>query len=138
MSSHQVILQLQEMMLRAVLLGQPLPGANQPLRLPDLEFVTRHPYIYLLDPVLLNDSPKPLRIVSLETLRQEAQEMGNIVYLQFHVGEVSDSSVNLRLEARIATGDANQHELGLSSVSVKFSKVGDEWQMVEPPISSAA
>jgi hypothetical protein len=143
MSSNQVLMQLQEMLLRAVLLGQPLPGYDQPVRIPDLEFITRQPDIYLVDqnlagPITLPDAPKPLRIVSAETLQQEAQIKGNIAYLQFHVTEAADSSIRLRLETRIATAEPNRGELGLSSIDVTFSKVGNEWRVVDAPIYSAA
>jgi hypothetical protein len=132
-------MQLQEMLLRAVLLGQPLPGYDQPVRIPDLEFITRQPDIYLVDqnlagPITLPDAPKPLRIVSAETLQQEAQIKGNIAYLQFHVTEAADSSIRLRLETRIATAEPNRGELGLSSIDVTFSKVGNEWRVVDAPI----
>src|SRR5215207_9189274 len=133
MSSNQVLMQLQEMLLRAVLLGQPLPGYDQPVKLPDLEFITRQPDIYLVDqnlagPITLPESPKPLQIVSIETLKQKAQK-GNIAYLQFHVTEATDSLIRLRLEARIATGELNRGELGLSSIDVTFSKAGNEWRV---------
>jgi hypothetical protein len=76
--------------------------------------------------------------VSAETLQQEAQIKGNIAYLQFHVTEAADSSIRLRLETRIATAEPNRGELGLSSIDVTFSKVGNEWRVVDAPIYSAA
>ena len=142
MASNEVLLKLQQSMVKAVLLGQPLPGHDTPVRLADLEFVMRHQFIYLIDNNLasgfdLQGLPKPLKIVSLETLRRE-QQGEDVTYLQFHVNESSESVVDLRLEARIAASDPQRGELGLSSVQLKFSKQGDEWQVVDAPTSSAA
>jgi len=143
MASNEVLLKLQESMVKAVLSGQPLPGHDQPIRLPDLQFVTRQPFIYLLDTNLagtlaLPDLPKPLKIISPDTLRQEVQQQGEIAYLQFHINESTESVVALRLEARIASSDPNRRELGLSSIQLKFARQGDEWKATEPPISSAS
>jgi hypothetical protein len=142
MASNEVLLKLQESMVKAVLLGQSLPGHDQPIKLPDLEFVTRQQFIYLVDTGLatgfaLQGLPKPLKIVSVDTLRQEAQQSGEIAYLQFHVNEATESAIDLRLEARIASSDPQRGELGLSSVQVKFSKQGDQWKAVDPPLYSA-
>lgn len=143
MASNEVLLKLQESMVKAVLLGQPLPGHDQPIRIPDLEFLTRQEFIYLADSSLasgfdLQGLPKPLKIMPAETLRQEAQQRGDIAYLQFHVNEATDTAVNLRLETRIASSDPQRGELGLSSVQVKFSKQGDEWKAGDAPLYSAA
>jgi hypothetical protein len=143
MTSNEVLLNLQQSMVKAVLLGQPLPGHDQPIRLADLEFVTRQPFIYLVDTNLasgfdLQGLPKPLKIASPETLRQEAQQGAEIAYLQFHVNEASESVIDLRLETRIASSDSQRGELGLSSVQVKFSKQGDEWKAGDSPLYSAA
>ena len=143
MAANEIILKLQESLVKAVLLGQPLPGYDQPIKLPDMEFVTRGPFIYLIDTNLagvfdLQGLPKPLKIVSLETLREETQQRGEVTYLQFHVNEASESVIELRLEARIASSDPQRGELGLSSVQVKFSKQGDEWKATESPLYSAA
>ena len=146
MTSNEVLLNLQQSMVKAVLLGQPLPGHDQPIRLADLEFVTRQPVIYLVDTNLasgfdlqgLPQPLKPLKIVSPEALRQEAQQGADIAYLQFHVNEASESVVDLRLEARIVSADSQRGELGLSSVQVKFMKQDDEWRAGDSPVYSAA
>jgi hypothetical protein len=49
MASNEVLLKLQQSMVKAVLLGQPLPGHDTPVRLADLEFVMRHQFVYLID-----------------------------------------------------------------------------------------
>ena len=43
----EVLLHLQELLLQAVLLSQPLPGQSKPVRMPDLSFVMRHEVIYV-------------------------------------------------------------------------------------------
>ena len=143
MLSKKVLLQLQETLLKAVLLSKPLPGHTQPIRFPDLSFVMRQSIIFLVDanlsgPILIEETPRPIRILSIETLLQESQEHGNITYLQFQPPEVIDDKVRLTLEARIATSDPNQQKLGLSNIHVKFLKIGDEWKVVDEPVYSAA
>ncbi len=143
MLSNKILLQLQEMLLKAVLLGQSLPGHTQPIRFPDLSFILRQPIIFLLDtnlsgPIFIREFPSPIRILSVEALLQESQTHGDITYLQFQPPEVTDDAVRLTLEARIATRDPNQSKLGLSNISVKFLKVADEWKVVDEPIYSAA
>jgi hypothetical protein len=143
MPSKKVLLQLQETLLKAVLLGQSLPGATRPIRFPDLSFLVRQPTIFLVDknlsgPISLAESSQPIRILTLAALSQECQKYGDITYLQFQPPEVMDETVRLTLEARIATRDPNQPKLGLSNIHVKFAKVGDEWQVVDEPVYSAA
>lgn len=145
MPSNEVVLHLQEMLLKAVLSGESLPGHDQPIKLPDQEFIKRQPVIYLADKNLQGSSSslkvatsKPIRIVSTETLGEESKMQGNITYLQFQPPEVTEDRVRLTLEARIATGERDQKELGLSSIQIAFSKVGDEWEVVDGPVSSAA
>jgi hypothetical protein len=143
MPSKRVLLKLQETLLKAVLLGHPLPGNTQPVRFPDLAFVVRQPAVFLLDsnlsgPILIKESPRAIRILSTEALLQESQKHGEITYLQFQAPEVMDDAVRLTLEARIATRDPNQQKLGLSNIHVKFSKIADEWKVLEEPVYSAA
>jgi hypothetical protein len=143
MPPNKDLSQLQEMLLKAVLLGHPLPGHTPPIKFPDLSFIVRQPTIFLLDtnlsgPVLIEESLKPIRILSIKALLQESQKHGDITYLQFQPPEVMDDAVRLTLEARIATRDPNQQKLGLSSIHIKFLKVADEWKVVDEPVYSAA
>jgi hypothetical protein len=85
-------------------------------------------------------------MLSVETLLQESQGHEDIAYLQFHVAEVTESSVSLTqfpwsivcAEARIAVRDLKQKALGLSSVTAKFVKIANEWKVLDEPVYSAA
>ena len=135
--------QLQNLLLLAVLLGTPLPGSTQPVRLPDLTFVLGQPSIILLDqnlskPISLGGAPKPLRVMSVDELRKHAEQQGDTAYLMFEQPEQEGGDVRMTLSARIATREPTSQALGLSSIRVQFRKVGGEWRLVDEPIYSAS
>lgn len=142
MLSDQILLQLQIVVLKAVLLGEPLPGQHQPVRFPDLPFVTRQPAIYLLDrnlsgPITIEGYPRPIRILPLDSLLRESQTRGDdIAYLQFQPPEMVGDAVRLVLEAKIATR-LNHSHLGLSNLQVLFTKTEAGWQVLDEPINMA-
>jgi len=143
MPSAEDISQLQSLLLQAVLLGTPLPGTGQPVRFPDLSFVTRQPSIVLADenlsaPISVAGAPKPVRVLSTDAIRQEAQQHGDVAYLQFAAPQIKDDQVRLTLAARIATANPAYAELGLSSIHVGFRKAGSAWLLVDDPVYSAA
>jgi hypothetical protein len=58
MPSDKVLYHLQKTLLQAVLLRRPLPGQTETIRFPDLPFLTRQPFIFLIDANI----PKPIII----------------------------------------------------------------------------
>lgn len=143
MPSTKVLQQLQEALLGAVLFGRRLPGGAEPVRFPDLSFVLRHPTTFVLDanlsgPISVRDSGRPIRIVSREDLLREAQASGSICYLQFQPPEMTAGAIGLTLEARITEGNQGERVMGLSSIHVKFVGVGDQWDVMDGPVYSAA
>lgn len=140
--TRKELFNLQELIVKAILLGQSLPGCTQAIRFPDLSFILNQPIIFLVDEnlfgyIAIEESPRPIRILSVEDLRQECQNRGDIAYLQFQPSEVRDDEVQVTLVARIATSDPNKQTLGLSDIHVKFVKVADEWKVMEEPVFSA-
>ena len=134
---------LQETVLKAVLLGQHLPGSGQTARLPDKAFIFRHPNVYVSDENLagqfsLEGLSKPIRIVSTKALQREAKDKGEIAYLRFSAPEIKGDTVALTLEGKIVSTDPNRVPLGLSSVHFTFKKVNDKWESVAQPYYSAA
>ena len=135
----EVLGQLQELLLKAVLLGQQLPGTDQPIRFPDLPFILRQSPVLLIDENVANsisikEVSTPVRILSQETLLQEARTRGDITYLHFQPLRVEDDIVQLTIEAKICPRNPGQPILGLSGVQVMFQKVSGEWQVVGEPI----
>lgn len=131
--------QLQGTILRAVFSRQRLPGSQQPIQFPDLSFILRQSTIFLVNENLaesfsFTDSLKPVRILSSEALRREAQLQGDIAYLRFQTPQVENNVVRLTLEAKIASSDTNQQPLGLSGMQVRFQEVACQWKAVEEPI----
>jgi len=133
-ATDRELARLQGLLLKAVLLNEPLPGgAGQP-RMADLSFILRHPHIYLSEENLagkisVGGLPKPLRVVSPEEVRELAREEGDVAYLRFQPPkEEGDGEVWLTLEGRLATRDEAQSALGLSSVQVKFRKADGGWE----------
>ena len=141
--SDKTIAHLQEMLLKAALLNQPLPGGSRQIHLSDLSFILRHPYIYLSDENLagkisVEGLQKPLRVMTREELREAATAEGDVAYLHFQPPEEMDGALRLTLEGKLATQDQSQHPLGLSSIQVKFRKVDDNWESVDEPIALAS
>ena len=136
-TSDEVLRHLQELILKAVLTGQPLPHSARPLNFPDISYIMGHSSIYLSNENLFGTTsieglPKPLRILSPEELSQEAREQGDLAYLLFRPPEKEDNSVRLTLEGRIAPRDPQQRMLGLSGVQVRFREDGGEWKPDDP------
>jgi hypothetical protein len=131
--------QLQGTILRSVFSRQPLPESQQSIQFPDLSFILRQSTIFLVNENLaesfsFTDSPKPLRILSLESLRREAQFQGDISYLRFQAPQVENNVVRLTLEAKMASSNPNQQLLGLSGMQVRFQEVACQWKAVDEPI----
>lgn len=127
------------MILKAVLLGQSLPGRNQAIRFPDLSFILNQRNILLADENLfgqisLEELPRSIRILPMEELRNESQGHGDIAYLRFQPAEVNKDEVQMTMEAKIYTSDANKQTLGLSSIHVKFLKVEGQWIAADDPV----
>jgi hypothetical protein len=141
--SRKEILDLQEIVLRAVLEGVPLPGSNLAIRFPDLAFLQRQDAIYVAGEemagrMISGSAPKAVRIVPVEALRAKAKESPGIAYLQFGRARIEDDNVELTLEGRMAAADPRQPALGLSSVHVRFHKVGGRWEVSGEPVYSAS
>jgi hypothetical protein len=140
--SNEILRRLQEALLRALLLGVPLPGSERPVRFPDLPFILRQPYVLLVDdnlagPISIDEWPHPIRILPRETLMQEARTKGELTYLQFKLPVVREDAIELTLEARLAP-HFRQGALGLSSIHAKFRNIAGEWQVAGDPVFSAA
>ena len=140
--TQDVILSLQELLLRAVLQGQLIPGQSEPVHLPDLSFFQQEPQIYLAIEnlaglVSLTGLKKPLRVLTTGEVKALACKQGNIPYLQFLEPEVTDDEVRLTLTAMIAPQDPKNQALGLSGVNVTFTRAGTGWEMKEDPVYTA-
>lgn len=137
--SDEVLGQLQELLLKTVLLEQKLPGFDELVRFPDLSFLLQASPVILVDENLANsisflEISIPVCILSQETLLEEVARRGNVPYLHFQPAEVEGSKVRLTLESRIRSDDPNQYVLGLSVIQVTFQKISDIWQVVDEPI----
>jgi len=142
MSDGETLRHLQPLLLRAILLGEPLPGSGQSLSVPDLRFVLRQPAILLSSEnlagsVSLEGLPKPLHVLSAEELTEESRKQGEVAYLRFQPAKQKADTVQLTIEARLATADTERTPLGLGGTQVVFQRVGDEWTVATPPASYA-
>lgn len=131
------------MLLTALFSGQPLPGSNTPLNLPDLPTVVSQPNVILADEnldqkVQVKGSPKPVKVLSLDEIREQASAGQDLIYLHFQPPDVGDNSVGLTLAAKIMPANPAQRTLGLSTVQIKFRKLGTEWMAESDPMYSAS
>ncbi len=139
----EVLAHLQEAMLKAVLLNEPLPGGQDMVMFPDLAFVLRQPTIILVDENLMGHiavegSPKAIRVLSREALLRQARDEGDVVYLRFQPARREGDALWLTLEAKIASPDPRQPTLGLSGMQARFQEKAGQWGVVEVPIFFAA
>jgi hypothetical protein len=137
--SDEVLGQLQELLLKAILLGQKLPGLDRSIQFPDLPFLLQESTITLIDENLKNsisfaEVPIPIRILSQQALLEEAHTQGDIAYLRFQPSEIEGDTVRLTLEAKVYPHDPNQSVLGLSGIQVTFQRVSGNWQVFREPI----
>ena len=149
MPDDETLRHLQMLLLRAILLGEPLPGSGQSLSVPDLRFVLRQPAIPLSSEnfagsvenfagsVSIEGLPKPLHVLSPEELIEESREQGEVAYLRFQPAKQNADTVQLTIEARLATADTERAPLGLGGTQVVFQRVEDEWTVATPPASYA-
>ena len=130
---------LKENVLRAVLNNQTMPGSDKSLNFPDLPFVLNQTDIYLVDDTIkenitIEKINKPLQVVSQEFLNQKANETGNITYFKFNSKKSGKDNLLLTLETKVVSS-SNQRSSSLTSMQMKFQKVGKDWKMIELPTS---
>lgn len=127
---------LQELVLRSIFSGSPLPGAQQPTRFPDLAFLERQPYIAVLDdqlalPFPVEDMPKPVKVLSYDDILREAGSGVSIAFVSFHPPKWENERVALNMEVRLASNMRNGEILGLGGIQVQFNKVSGKWVVAE-------
>jgi hypothetical protein len=141
--SDDVIRRLQESLMRAVLLGQCLPGSDQPVKFPDITFISRQTSVVVADenlagPISIGELSIPIRVLSREALMQEARVQGDVFFFQFRPPEIEDNEIQLALELRIAAKDPSHRPLGLSGIIARFRNLAGKWEIVDEPTFFAA
>lgn len=146
MSKHTTIIsdkelsQLKEKVIKAIVNNQPVPGSSNPLSFPDLNFVLSQPDIFLNDINVKSAVPieklnKSIQIVSEERLKQIADKFGKVIYLQFQTTELEKGDLVLSLEAKVISSPPDYRKMNLTSMQMKFQKVGNDWKMIDQPTS---
>lgn len=134
---------LQGLILRAALLGETLPGTDQPVQFPDLPFITGHTPVTLLDENLdkhisVNNPGMQIRVLTQNDIRAQAALEGDTVYLHFQPPGVQENTIYLSLQAEIISSHPDKQRLGLSGMRVGFRKVNGHWEVVDGPVYYAA
>lgn len=137
------VAELQEMLLAAVLGQEALSGSGRSIVLPDIDFVLEQDGTLNLseenlfaEPVA-DDMGRPIRVLSVEELRREADRRGQLGYLRFQPAEGLGDSVRLTLEGRIARQGV-QDPVGLSGVQATFVRSDGRWRLEGEPAFFAA
>lgn len=138
--SDKELSQLKEEVLKAIVNNQPLPGSINPLTFPDLNFVLNQPDVYLKDTdvkntVHIKNLNKSVQVVSEEILKQVADKIGKVIYLQFQTTELEKDNFMLSLEAKVLSSALNYRKMNLSNMQMKFQKVGNDWKIIDQPTS---
>ena len=130
----QELAELQEMLLAAVLGREALPGSGRAIVLPDLGFVLEQDGSAVVSDENLLGRPAAggrVRVLSVEEIRREAEQRGQVGYLRFQQVEADGDSVRCTLEGRVARSGGQ--EAGLSGVQATFVRSGGEWRVEEEP-----
>jgi hypothetical protein len=133
--SQKEIGELQKRLAKLLLTGQ--------LHFPDAAFLQRQPAVLIDDENVARSLspgglPKPLRVLSRDTIQGEARAQGDLAYLHFQPPTVKGNEVQFTLQAKIAPRDGAQRTMGLSTVQVTFRRVGKRWDLVGQPVLSAS
>ena len=133
-------MKLKEMVLRAVLNKEALPGSDQPLMFPDLALLFSQPEIYLADNDIrdlahLKPLDKRVRIVNEEFLKEEARKNGQVYFLVIGVKE--EGSVMISIELKVMASSDMQAYV-LSSMLLKMESVDGRWKSIGDATSLSA
>jgi hypothetical protein len=139
----EVLGSLQSLLLRAIFSSEVLPGAEQPIRFPDLAFLEQQPQILVLDDHLAtifsgNGLPKPIKILSHDAILQEAVSDPGTAFLRFHPPTWGDHRVELNLEVQLLGTASSTTVLGLGGIQVAFNLVSGQWLVSGEPQSYAS
>jgi len=138
--SRNIIAMLQSIMLTSVLQQQPLPGQTQPVRFPDLAFITESPTVLIsIDNVVgqfnAADIDKPVEVLLESEIREAAAKSGDRAYIRFQPTEERDGQVRIVLEVRIAPKEPDIQPLGLGGIRATFTRrPSGDWEATEPPV----
>jgi hypothetical protein len=138
-SLQEVITQLQSIMLSSVLRQRPLPGLTQPVRFPDLAFITDAPTVLISDdnvPSKLDtaDFDRPVKVMPETEIRAEAGKSGDHAYVRFQPAEEMGDQIRIVMEVRLAPTESYIQTLGLGGIRATFAQRPDgNWQAIEPP-----
>jgi hypothetical protein len=103
---------------------------------PDMAFLRRHPLVFVdAENVAGQMSLEGARVLPRASILAEAQSQDGVAYLHFQPPVVSGDEVELTLQGKLAAGSRTA---GLSTVQVKYRKVGDRWERAGDPVSSSA
>jgi hypothetical protein len=133
---------LQQAILRAVLLGLPLPG-GQSLTLPDSTFLADQPELFISDENLVASVPsegasKRVRVASSSDIARTAVEQErDIAYLRFQPAERNGDEIRIAIEARLAPPSPHTKVLGLSGALVTFRRKAGSWIVTDEPVQVA-
>ncbi len=133
---NEVLRKLQNLLLRSIFSGSPLPGTKEPTKFPDLAFLERQPYIVVLDEQLAlpfsgEDMPKPVKILSYDDIFLAASSGIAVAFVIFHPPKWQDECVWLNMEVRLASNIRSREILGLGGIKVQFHQVSSTWVVAE-------
>jgi hypothetical protein len=137
--SSNIIARLQSIMLTSVLRNEPLPGQAQPVRFPDLAWISDAPRVLVSEenvPGQLDVAgiDKPVDLVPESGIREEAARSGDRAYVRFQPAEHTDNQIRIAMEVRIAPSDPDIPPLGLGGIVATFAqRSDDQWEVIEPP-----
>lgn len=128
---------LQELIVKSIVTGEPLPGGTAPVTFPDVSFLQRQATVVIdianFAGKVESVGGKSVRIASLQRIRADARAQGDVTYLHFEPAVVEGDEIGVTVQGKIASGDPQRGTGNLSHIQMRFRKRGRAWELVEPP-----
>ena len=138
--SQDIITRLQSVLLTSVVEEQPLPGQAEPVRFPDLAFITQASKVLVSDEEVsgqldVSGIDKPAEILPLAEIREEASQSGDRFYIQFRPAREQEGQITIVIEVRMAPTEADLLPLGLGGIQATFVQKPDgRWEVIDLPV----
>lgn len=138
--SQDTITRLQSVLLTSVVEELPLPGQTEPVRFPDLAFITQASKVLVSDDAVsgqldVSSIEKPVEITPLAAIREEASQSGDHFYVQFRPTKEQEGQITIVIEVRMAPAEADLKPLGLGGIQATFvQQPNGRWEVIDPPV----
>ena len=131
---------LQELIVKSIVTGEPLPGGTAPVTFPDASFLQRQATVVIDAANFVGKfgsvGGKPVSIASLQSISTDARTQGEVAYLHFEPAVLDGDEIALTVQGKIVSGERGAGNL--SHIQLRFRRQGRAWELIGPPSYSAS